>query len=676
MSVFKIEINNYKSIKHCELTLSDINLLIGENGTGKTNVLDAIRYFYQNLLQEYDDTAIYNYQNHFSNEVSIAITFDFNHLKKISIKNQSRETDSDYQGYYAWISRRNRYETLHLQKIKNKPVRWNQNRKYRQNIFNLFPLYVVDAREVNLTDWGQLWDIIGDLMKVYQGKEAEIANDITAIKDNETYKLKNRFQKLSQAFSNANIQIRHFTPKQYASAISTLLFKGNIFEFKENKLDYMSNGTNAFNYTNLLIEILKLISEFKLKDPTVVLDEPEISLHHKLIDQLTLRIFSCNGAIRFIIASHSPRLLKNIIQLEQSNCTVLHVSADNRKSLVKPVRLFSQELDNRPRIVMTDQHANAYFSRYILSVEGTSETEVFSNPFLQELFPILRNIDVMEGMSNDIVQRIVSPRQRRFHTKFLLLVDMDKVLTKHTKSRITQKSDNKFDLSSKYFPSGDPFSERYLYTSDRTQQFMRRKRIEGLAERGHFHYWYPFLSSNDQNFNNMLSLIREYLLERNIFAVMTTIEGTLINYSNLDLFWTYYAAKRSAEPSFSQISAAYVTYLKNDRLNFMRLLHSGKSDFILNLDEIQKCNPSIDSKLYQLIERNRAKKTDGWMTDWLNHCLCSFVDIDSDNIDAFMQYSKKLSDPSVRFQAQDLFRHYFAELFDIIHIIQRELKNQ
>ncbi len=84
----------------------------------------------------------------------------------------------------------------------------------------------------------------------------------------------------------------------------------------------------------------------------------------------------------------------------------------------------------------------------------------------------------------------------------------------------------------------------------------------------------------------------------------------------------------------------------------------------------------MDPKLYQLIEENRAKKTDGWMTDWLNHCLCDFAGIKSDSADAFAQYSKKLSDPTIRFQTQKLFRYTFAELSDIIHIIQWELKNQ
>lgn len=50
MSLSRVIIKNYKSIKHCDVTLSGLNVLIGENGTGKTNLLEAINYFYNNKL--------------------------------------------------------------------------------------------------------------------------------------------------------------------------------------------------------------------------------------------------------------------------------------------------------------------------------------------------------------------------------------------------------------------------------------------------------------------------------------------------------------------------------------------------------------------------------------------------------------------------------------------------
>ena len=169
MSIKQIEIKYYKSIDSCVLTLENVNLFIGENGTGKSYILDAVRYFFESLLTDKDDEGIYDINNKFSNEFSVSITFDFTRLQKISRNNVHHNSETGYADYYDWISRQRANEIITLRKIKGEPIRWNKDRQYRQNIANLFPLYYVDARSVELTDWHQLWEIIGDLMKVHMG---------------------------------------------------------------------------------------------------------------------------------------------------------------------------------------------------------------------------------------------------------------------------------------------------------------------------------------------------------------------------------------------------------------------------------------------------------------------------------------------------------------------------
>jgi len=666
MSIARLEINNYKSLKHCCFDLSDINLLIGENGTGKSNILDALQHFYKCLLQEAEDSGCYNFQNKFCNEFSISVTYNFSHLKKISGRNRLKDSDSDYLGYYDWIMRRKQSETLTMRKIKGKAIHWNHDRKYRQNILNLFPLYTVDAREVNLTDWRQLWDIIGDLMKVHRTRESEIAAEISSIKDKEEYKLKERFSKLSDSFDRANIQIKPFTPKQYASTMSTLLFKGNVFAFTDSGLDYESNGTNAFNYTRLLLEILKLISGYKIKDPVVILDEPELSLHHKLIDRMTEDILHCNSAIRFLIATHSPRLLKNILKLEQSNCAVIHVSNVNDTTHITPVSLFSREpADQRPRIFMTDQHANAYFSRYILSVEGASESEVFSNSYLSALFPFLKAVDIMEGMSDDVVQKIISPEQRHFKTRFLLLADMDKAIK-------WKNADNHFELTGKYLPRTGMPRERYYYSPVRTGQLLRLKRIRALAKQGRFHYWPPFFACTDPNFHEFIGLIKEYLLRQNLYVAATTVEGMLITNHNLSTFWAYCGTLKPFQRVMPDLQAAYDSMLRNDRLNFVRLLFNGKSDYVLTFKEICESNPSIDPALRTLINTNRVEKTSGWISGWLNYYFSEKLKFYTGSDGQAEQFMHAVRTPIHYWLRQDFYRD-FPELFEVLRNIKEQL---
>ncbi|KJK17151.1 ATP-dependent endonuclease [Pseudomonas sp. 2(2015)] len=46
MKIANVTIDNFRSIEHASLTLSDFNTLIGQNNTGKTNLFEAINWFY------------------------------------------------------------------------------------------------------------------------------------------------------------------------------------------------------------------------------------------------------------------------------------------------------------------------------------------------------------------------------------------------------------------------------------------------------------------------------------------------------------------------------------------------------------------------------------------------------------------------------------------------------
>lgn len=60
MPLTRLCIKNFKSIKSCDISFSELNVLIGENGTGKTNILDAINYFYRNLTESNTSDRIFD----------------------------------------------------------------------------------------------------------------------------------------------------------------------------------------------------------------------------------------------------------------------------------------------------------------------------------------------------------------------------------------------------------------------------------------------------------------------------------------------------------------------------------------------------------------------------------------------------------------------------------------
>lgn len=138
-------------------------MLIGENGTGKTNLLDAISYFYYNLTGSNISTEIFDENNHYSNEVRISLTYDLSEFVKISKSNTEEIPDfgeeepaekSRYSGYYkAIISMASKVSNkklrVELSQVKGRSIRWNCTYEERL-IFKSLCLYVFSLELVPL----------------------------------------------------------------------------------------------------------------------------------------------------------------------------------------------------------------------------------------------------------------------------------------------------------------------------------------------------------------------------------------------------------------------------------------------------------------------------------------------------------------------------------------------
>lgn len=89
MSIRSIKIQYYKSIKDCCVPLQSNNIIVGENGVGKSNFLSAIHYFYANMTESHLQSDIFDENNPFSNFVRIQIEYDLSRFVRIA-KTKSR----------------------------------------------------------------------------------------------------------------------------------------------------------------------------------------------------------------------------------------------------------------------------------------------------------------------------------------------------------------------------------------------------------------------------------------------------------------------------------------------------------------------------------------------------------------------------------------------------------
>lgn len=669
MPLSQIEIKNFRSIQFCKLDLRRVNILLGENGTGKTNVLHAVKYFYDNLVSKAKSEDVFNYHNNLSNCIEITLTFDVEKLRLYSYANLKKGEDIRYKTYYEQITGcfQNREFSARMTKTKDGLVRWNCDISTRKMILNLFPLYLVDSREIDLINWDVLWKHMGDLLKMENQASAELKGKIQSVIEDTDENLNGRLLGMNHIFERRNVKVAPYTKNEFAAALAQIYFSGNGFNFEDNKLDAYSNGTNSFNFTFLLIHILNIISQTKMKEPVVVLDEPEISLHNRMIDSLTDIFYECSNDMCFLLASHSPRLVKNVLKQDGQNHVLYHVYQDwNQVTGLSRFRIFEEsDKDNRERFFITDQHASAYFAKALLLVEGETELEVFQNPYLKILFPWLGSVEVVKSMSDDVVYRITSPKNRLCHIPSVALLDLDKIYTryenlKHKYFKLCQKNE-----IYRFYKKGDKKE-----TSSGTLA-ARHQRIKRMAEKCRFHYHYPFYTTDDDNYWEMIALIKSYFKQYGIFVARTTTEGMIITERTQNTFTVFLEEYFPVQYKNIQ-SSGLRSVLFYNRLTFLRLLVGGENDFGMTWKKIKEENKRIPPNIADCLNNNHIVKT-VWVTKWLRFYFCRTAGIDYKHPWAFVRFGQWLESEENASRMKKKFLEDFPELGELLQMMLRML---
>lgn len=672
MSIEKIEIRNFKSIKYCAINLSEINLLIGENGCGKTNVLNAIKFFMQNL--DSDDEInecgqIFDINNPYCNCFKITIFFNLKKFKKIAsdrLIKISLGLDYNFKSYYKQIFKlasKGELLKVTLVKIKNKEIKWNLKPEERKILCSLFPIYFIDSRQIDLFDWSSLWLSIGDLIKLNNESCEDIKVTINKyIDEYKDQKFTYALTRLNHLINNSFIQLSPYTQKEYSSSLLKTYFKGDQFIYSSKKLSYFSNGTNAFNYTIFLIDVLLLISNSKLKEPIILLDEPELSLHHFLIDKLTSKILNCQSNIRIVVSTHSARIVKNILQDDNNNKKIYNIKMDKEYSAIVSMKLFNKN-EYRERNFMIDDHANAYFSKIILCVEGESDVSFLNNRYLKAICPVLDVIDIYRVAANNVLLNIVHPQMRNYNAPYIILFDMDKALV-FDLSKSTLKLTNLFRFSNKYY--------QYHPSYKSANQFLLYRRIRGIADKIKVTYDKTWGSCNDAYFHNLINLIKEYFLYHSTFINETTIEGLIVNKVNYDLFKDYFT-KDLNNNDRTDFNNLFNTFSKpREKCNLLRLFCDGKTDIILNSNQLTSLSPPNKA----LIDRLKKSKTQGWVDEFIEFFFLIKVREKGHKCKSYKEFMSVINmNPEILTFLRSEFVISFKELSSLISFIEAKYKD-
>lgn len=665
MALVKVKIQNFKSIKNTVIPLKNLNLLIGENGSGKTNILEAIEYVYDNLTSSNLRTDIFDLNNSFSNEVRITLYFDFSEFVKISKAQTDSEvnpfSDSDttppkYSGYYTKIialaaAAHNKVLSVQLTQVKGKSIKWNYVYEDRLIFKSLFPFFFIDTRNLDVEKWDYVWNVLGELGKVSNAERKEIEKRISSLLSSDSKEMSKKIKGINDIFSEAGVSIKPDTAKEFARTLIKLYLSGQAINQNGNQLSYYSTGTNTVKYLEVLLRAIDTISKTKMKEPIILLDEPEISLHPRLIDELSDAIISTNSRMSVLLSTHSARLTKNLIVYAEE-IALYDVRLAGKYSTAYKMKLFPKYSPTSiPRV--TDDHVNSYFSRCILFVEGESELELFSNLIFRELFPKTKYLDVYQAMSNTPVLNIMHPKKNNSSIPYICLVDMDKTISFDIKSK-------KYFLKGEYF--SDNSKEQFQYYNkkqDGQHVYHQRLRINAMAQKLHIHYFKPFWSTNDLNHCALRDAIHNYLINYSIFTLSTTIEGALINENTFD-----YALSFLNKHITATAYVAFENYLnsipKTDQLNAIRIAFNGKSDLWQTPAHIRKTAPEDIRNLLDSV--SIGKKTSGWLTEYMETFFAQIMGNSEFSINSFRKFLKVSEQ---RKAAQVAFHRNFPELFEL-----------
>ncbi|WDF51897.1 retron Eco8 family effector endonuclease [Paenibacillus sp. KACC 21273] len=655
MSIEKLSFKNVRSLKNVEINLNDIVCMIGENGVGKSNVIRGIKYFYDSLTEMNFDPLIFDKNNPYNDYIEISIVYNVDRLLKITNRNLENQVLFGVTSFFEKISNsmekfvdKDNNLVVTLKQYKNNKQYWNIPYDLRVFLKNNFPIYFIQARNIELKDWNNLWEIIGDMSKFKADDTINFENEIL-ITLQKIYgdKFVRDFKDLKNIFFENEINFQDFNPKQQFSHIYQLQMGGKLFKYKEKSLSYFSDGMSSYNYLKILMTIIGKMAKAKLKEPCIIIDEPEIGLHPNYIDDLVDCFIENSKAVRIIISSHSSRIVKNI--LSKSNNTMYHISLKKKYTIIKKMNEF---VDKRERNIISEKEASFYFSKGILFVEGATELELFKNPYLIDLFPILKKFEIYSYDSDNVKLKLTNPSEKNTSIPYLLLLDMDKIMSFNTGEQMFYvRGDNYNPLLNNKIKE----KENFLYGKKRFESLNLRKRIKGISTKVKFNPNIQWGYIKDDYYQLLISLIQKFCLNYNVFPVTTTIEGSIVTLENSMLFQDWILSQTSRDDLnkvYNSDNALYITQMS-------RILVSGKYD-TLNFpdnDKIQRNNFSEDVKeVYSIIENNKKKKTDGWVTDYLEYFFENIINNKKSEID-------KIS----------IFKFYFKELSVIINKLEQLL---
>ena len=665
MGIKQINIKNFKSLQNVSIDFDreryDIQCIIGKNGTGKSNIIDAINYFYKMSLNDvlYNDSCT-DTNNRYIQKMQIEFIYDLGMTFKL---NSNDYLDSIIDELVPYI--KDNKILLRLTQYKDGMIEWFPSEKnIRKNLSKLYPIYMIDTRFITLEDWSIIWNIVGELsISNIKKNDDEIENKLDEILDG-IYgkKYSKALNKIQNIFLNENITInKNNYNERFINALYTRL-GGSEFLSDSKEIDYYSDGTNSLKYIKLIIRLTSFLSDTGWKKPLIIIDEPEIGLHPQYIEDLVQCLYECiNPRVNLLITTHSTNLITSLIK----NQMTVGLKRVFLKSNYTKLERIKDLVDSNEIFLISNKETECYFSNGIIFVEGTTEMQLFQYPRLKELYEFIRYIKFFNYDSNDASLKLIHPNNNKYNVPFIVLVDMDKIFKYNCiNKKFTLNSDK---LVNPLYNKDICKSQKLLYykkegkklATFNAHQYIKKVLKTCTFEQNNTVYWL-----DNELYRKLYNSISIYCNEYNIFPVRTTIEGCLVNVDN------YLIVKEWLECLLEQTYISKLEGLLSLNSNayykttIFRLILNGKFDNLLTLDEAKRGGLVNQSFISDIKNLNKfiGKKTSGWIKNFLDYYFINYIDviqIQNDKLDKFSKDFNELN--NILQSGQDMVKSSYNE---------------
>lgn len=473
MRLSKVEIWNYRSIKHLSLDLGDCTVLVGKNNSGKSNIIHAVDIVLGEKWLKFTKDDFFDKDE--TNNIKIQLFFDNfspSEIDNIVPEIKGCKVDGLWcrPEIYEDELRENANLLIELEvsgdySISKKIYYGNSPSNYLSP--KLKDIIVSSVLIPSIRDHNQL-------LRTYENAFfGKLLNKLYTIADpvrRKTFddKLKetneacknlysdheNRLKEISKEiidYEGLAFSIMPSDPKDTYKKLEILLNDG-----VETDLNFKGSGLQSI----IIIALFKLYSEIRAGNSLLIIEEPELFLHPHANRHLSNILTDfCGKGVQIIITTHSPQYL-----VGQKVTNIALISKSGKESAVKQIKGVRDEVKLKREL--NESNLELFFSEKVVLVEGPSEKILYPSiaqcindhfDFDKKSISIVEadgktNLDVFIDLCDrfqidwvaivdkdfsDVSQTL--PTLRRMNTNFNIGIDF----TKDSRSVIENKFDDK-----------------------------------------------------------------------------------------------------------------------------------------------------------------------------------------------------------------------------------------